>query len=336
MPHLKGSQLIMCRKFSGGGCDLPVMPLSVRRAYGSCCRAGSRGAGGWLWVVIVAVGMGGLLAVPAVGQNAPPVERPQPGSVQVVGPEEEVPAPGAAEPGAGGGEDEEAPKEPQAWLRVWLLSEPNAEAAYGAVLQPADVAGLDEGEFVWLYRGVQGFDFRDYQQISARAYRLVLVEEIPLEGHDEAALEAWSRRPPKEREVFRSAAFQLRKDQVLTLLLSREGGSWRLRELDEPEGRGKRLRVLSVVKEPVQAGLETPDGRMAPLWGGEKGTPELISLPQNAGETLVYAQFLNPRGVLLTRRHEVDFNQTPSVTLVVFPDRYGRITSRLMTNAPGS
>ena len=198
-------------------------------------------------------------------------------------------------------------------------------------MQPAQAQQLEDGDFLWLFRGVRTFDFRDYQEIPPGRYSLVVVQEIPV---DHADLENYFRRPAKDKLLHRSPSFELRENQSLTLLLEREGERWAHRELDEPATPGKRLRVLSLVDAPVEVGLEARDGRVATLWGGTQGTPEIVSLPPAAKEAVVLVRFPNQRGTQLSRRHEADFGTAPSISVVIFPDRYGRITSRILPNLP--
>ncbi|MCX7712857.1 MAG: hypothetical protein N2035_04235 [Chthoniobacterales bacterium] len=267
--------------------------------------------------------------------------RPEPGSV-IVAPriEEEASPPSSALPAHPSTPLEGAEAE-LAWVRIWAKLQPSDEQVYSFALEASNPSpsALDQSSFVWLYRGLSGWDARDYIQVPPGNYRLVVFADVPPPHSDDPEtlqreFAQWLARPGEERLLFRSPQeLQLRKKERAFFLLTQENSRWQLREMPPLPPSGKFLRMLNLQPQSVGVELTRLDGSLISQLAQNLGAePQISPIPDSAKLLLVTVRFLNHNGAPMRRTHEMDFSAERSATLAVFTDRYGRISSRLFAD----
>lgn len=222
------------------------------------------------------------------------------------------------------------------FLRVWAADgESGARVAVGLV--PTDRSGRPQrdadgefSEFVWLFRGMRGGDFRDYIEVPSGAYRFVVVEETDPPPGDTG--DEWFRPPRSSRLLMETSEnLLIPENSRQTAVVRNVGDRLDLEIMDDTpsSSQSKRLRVFNFAPVDPVVSVRAPDGRERPIWG-EGDKPREISIPPTATDMLFVVSYPNERDIPIRRHCEANFASSPSNSIVIFQDRYGRTTAKIL------
>jgi len=270
-----------------------------------------------------------------VASHATAQSRPLPGSAVVQQQEEVEEQSSQVKLPEAGTEPEEGSGDPGGFVRVWLGGLPSEMSyAIGLIPHDAQAAGGGENEindFVWLSRGVRTADLRDYLEVPVGVYNVVILTEKVEQFTADASLfrlPAWRDIKFRSQEPIRVTA-----GGIQTLLIVSRGGKVQtivLKDRHQSDG-PRRIRVVNLTEGRtgtltlVSGGGEEVVARTLPALNDE------FVLPANLRRVSYRGEFPGSKPESMVQQvFDVDHGIHPAYTFVVFVDRYGRVTGRML------
>jgi hypothetical protein len=260
-------------------------------------------------------------------------DRPEPGSVQVPvqqenGAEDASPASVSTAETEGG------------HVRVWQFA-PTEEERLAVALLPqggsleAALRGDAQSPLIWLHRGLRGGDLRDFLDVPEGNYQVLVLRENIRDFSDPSA--DFSALPSSRDVLFQSRSpLRVNIGSGSTVIISKNGTSYSVEVVEEnlanptPEVRVYHFSDLGNAR----LSILRPNANPAIVWEGKAGDQSTLPLPRNPG-SVNYQMEIPGSGQRMVRQvFEVSHQFSPSVSFVIFNDRYGRSTARVLANRP--
>ena len=255
--------------------------------------------------------------------------RLEPGTAKVPSQTEPAPEPGTAEQPA---KDSDHSKIKPAHLRVWNFSGKSNQEALGVFTHTEKSAA--EEPLIWLGRGLRYATMGRYVELPAGAYDFLITTESLENPDPEKPVKADQPGKPETKDI----RVELTQNEYATLLLQELEGKIKATFIQDSKLPVDRhtVRVLNLTGiKPV--GLYQVKNNVAtvvfdPVPPGEWLSAEL------PGRGLVSMElcYKDAQDYPLRQSLEIDMKAARSTSLLVFYDRYGRVTAQGIPDAPYS
>ncbi len=197
--------------------------------------------------------------------------------------------------------------------------------AQGTSVPPAD-------QRLWLGRGSRPGELRDYADFAPGTYNIFVMPDASRQGNMVQLADEFE--PETDNLLSSRVPLRIRAGEYMTVLVFDEGGKLAAKVLDDSAMEPKKLRLFNFTSEFTPDVAAIVGEKRASIAEGLQG--ELaVELPPEAG--IITFEVAYPTGVqgFIGRMNvEGDFRGVRSCSLTVAYDRYGRLSARLVEDAP--
>lgn len=194
-------------------------------------------------------------------------------------------------------------------------------------------------DLIWLVRRVGSGNFSDYFEIPVGEYEVFVIEE-KAEGITKSNADFKS---PTGADILskKITPLVINKNSQTTLIIFDNNDDLQLlvEEDSAKKYTGKQLRIFNFTDDKESSVDQILKGAKEPnqssrIWSAADGSGKTIAL-NNVNKSAAFQATLKGVTGRLTKRYlEADFADTASCSLIIFKDRYDRLTAKIIKNSP--
>lgn len=264
-----------------------------------------------------------LLIVRLPAQEA----RPEPGTANVPSQNDPV-APKEKNGPRNPGEKPEGEPVKLSYIRIWNFAGRGDAKRIGVFLRKKGDPGADP---VWLGRGVRYGTLDKYREVPEGSYELLVVSEPgPVDPEKPIKFEASNKGEVENVNIV------LKENGYQTLLIQEENKSLKAVVLDDLTVKAGMftLRAANYTDSNKVSIVQVVSSRREPLFAAMEKDKMQIKEMSTGGRLQVEMVYYDEQGFPMTQSAEIDPSSILSSSMVVYYDRYGRVTFRCLEDAP--
>ncbi len=275
-----------------------------------------------------------LLACMPVRSQEASGERPEPGSVQVPAQDDEraQDEPSGEELGSEEMKQEAERRGKVGFVRLWNFAHKSSAEGVAVFLSRGSGSLPPPEQRLWLGRGSRSGELREYDEFEPGMYEVFVQRDASRQG---AMVELPEKFEPDADNLLPSRlGLRVAPGFYQTVLLYDDAGGLAARVLDDSAVVPTKLRLFNYTREYRPAISILGQGRSVTLVE-QLDKEHVLDIPASARvATLEVAYPTQVEGFTGRLNVECDFAAVRSCSLLVFYDRYGRLTARAIEDAP--